>query len=45
MEGLKATGIMLDRKILSDMAITDEVAFKGIVDQAVSALENKRKAA
>ena len=32
-EGLKAANIGLDRKILSDLAITDETAFKAIVDQ------------
>src|SRR5713226_3579519 len=42
-EGLKAAGIGLDRKTLSDLAVTDETAFKSIVDQAKSALENKSK--
>jgi large subunit ribosomal protein L20 len=42
-EGLKAANIGLDRKILSDMAITDEAAFKGIVEQVKTALENKAK--
>ena len=32
-EGLKAAGIGLDRKILADLAINDEAAFKGIVEQ------------
>ncbi|MBA3832361.1 MAG: 50S ribosomal protein L20 [Chthoniobacterales bacterium] len=41
-EGLKASGIGLDRKILSDLAITDEVAFKGIVEQVKAALEKKQ---
>jgi large subunit ribosomal protein L20 len=43
-EGLKAANIGLDRKILSDLAISDEAAFKGIVDQVKTALENKTKA-
>ena len=43
-EGLKATGIGLDRKILSDLAITDEKSFKSIVDQVKDALEKKSKA-
>ena len=43
-EGLKAANIGLDRKILSDLAITDEAAFKGIVEQVKSALETKAKA-
>ncbi len=42
-EGLKAANIGLDRKILSDLAITDEAAFKAIVDQVKTALENKAK--
>ena len=42
-EGLKAAGIGLDRKILSDLAVTDEAAFKSIVDQAKNALEDKAK--
>jgi len=43
-EGLKAAGIGLDRKILSDLAITDEAAFRGIVEQAKGALEKKASA-
>ena len=45
MEGLKASGIELDRKILADLAVTDAAAFKAIFDQAKAALENKQKAA
>ena len=41
-EGLKAAGILLDRKVLSDMAITDEAGFKAIFDQASKALAEKR---
>ena len=44
-EGLKAAGIGLDRKILADLAVNDEIAFKSIVDQAKSALEKKNKKA
>jgi len=44
-EGLKAAEIALDRKILADLAVTDDVAFKSIVDQAKNALENKGKKA
>ena len=40
-EGLKAAGIDLDRKVLSDMAITDEPAFKGLVERAKAALATK----
>lgn len=40
-EGLHAAGIELDRKVLSDMAITDAAAFKAVVEKAKSALEEK----
>lgn len=43
-EGLKETGIVLDRKALADLAVRDEVAFKGIVEKAKAALEAKAKA-
>ena len=42
-EGLKAAGIGLDRKVLADLAISDETAFKSIVDPAKSPLEDKSK--
>jgi large subunit ribosomal protein L20 len=45
MEGLKASGIALDRKILADIAATDEAAFKAIFDQVKAALDAKRAAA
>ena len=45
MEGVKAANIQVDRKILSDLAITDEPAFKAIFEQAKAALEAKKKAA
>ena len=45
MEGLKAAGIGLDRKILADLAVTDEAAFKAIFDQVKTALEAKRASA
>ena len=38
MNGLKRAGIELDRKILSDLAIHDPDAFKGLVEKAESAL-------
>ena len=40
-EGLKAANIGLDRKILSDIAIRDEVAFNALVKQAQDALKAK----
>lgn len=42
-EGLKAAGIGLDRKVLADLAVTDEAAFKLIVDQVKGALDEKSK--
>ena len=44
-EGLKAAGIELDRKVLADIAVTDEAAFTAILDKAKAALEAKKKAA
>jgi large subunit ribosomal protein L20 len=44
-EGLKAAGIELDRKILADLAVTDEAAFKAIFDKAKTALDAKAKSA
>jgi large subunit ribosomal protein L20 len=41
MEGLKAANIGLDRKILSDIAIRDEVAFNALVQKAQDALKTK----
>jgi large subunit ribosomal protein L20 len=40
-EGLKAAGIELDRKVLSDMAIHDEAAFAAVVSQVKDALSKK----
>ena len=42
-EGLKAAGITRDRKVLSDIAVTDEAAFKQIVEKAKSAYDAKAK--
>jgi large subunit ribosomal protein L20 len=44
-EGLKAANIELDRKVMSDLAIHDEVAFNGLVKQAQEALKAKTSAA
>jgi large subunit ribosomal protein L20 len=43
MEGLKAAGILVDRKVLADIAVNDEAAFKAIFDQAKTALDKKQK--
>lgn len=44
-EGLKAANIDLDRKVLADLAVNDEVAFAAIAKQAIAALDDKKKAA
>ena len=44
-EGLAAAKIELDRKVLSDLAIRDEVAFTGLVKTAQDALKAKAAAA
>jgi large subunit ribosomal protein L20 len=41
MEGLKASGIDLDRKVLADIAVKDESAFKTLIAKAKSALASK----
>src|SRR6187402_1164152 len=43
-EGLKAAGITLDRKVLADLAVTDEAAFKSLVEKAAAALKDKASA-
>ena len=42
-EGIKAAGIDLDRKVLADIAVADEAAFKALVAKAQAALEAKAK--
>ncbi len=42
MEGLKAAGIGLDRKVLADLAIHDEAAFKSLVGKSAEALKGKK---
>jgi large subunit ribosomal protein L20 len=44
-EGLAAAGITLDRKVLSDMAISAGDDFKALIAQAKEALANKAAAA
>lgn len=44
-EGLHAANITLDRKVLSDLAIRDEVAFNAVVEKAKDALKTKAAAA
>lgn len=38
MHGMKRSGLELDRKVLSDIAIREPAAFKALVDQAQAAL-------
>jgi large subunit ribosomal protein L20 len=38
MNGLKAAGIGLDRKVLADMAVHDSAGFASLVDRARSAI-------
>lgn len=38
MNGLKKAGIDLNRKVLADLALTDEAAFAALVDKANAAL-------
>jgi len=42
MEGIKAAGITLDRKVLAGLAFEDEAAFKTLVEKAQAALSNKK---
>src|SRR3954465_1635684 len=41
MEGLKAAGIEPDRKVLADIATTDEAAFKALFAKAKAAIDAK----
>ncbi|MEI6875404.1 MAG: 50S ribosomal protein L20 [Spirochaetota bacterium] len=43
-EGMAKAGIMVDRKMLSDMAIRDLVGFKAVVEKAKAALVVTAKA-
>ena len=44
MEGLAAARIEIDRKVLADLAVSDETAFKAILDRAGAALDRKNAA-
>ena len=44
-EGVRAAGIQLDRKVLAELAVTDETAFAALVEKAKAALESKKSAA
>lgn len=43
-EGLTAANIQVDRKVLADLAVQDEAAFKAVFDKAMAALEKKKAA-
>jgi large subunit ribosomal protein L20 len=43
-EGLAAAQIEIDRRMLAELAVSDAVAFKAIVDKAVTALAQKKAA-
>src|ERR687893_567963 len=38
--GLRTAGVEVDRKVLADLAVTDEAAFASLVATALGALEN-----
>ena len=38
-DGLTKAGIQIDRKVLADIAVRDEAAFKTLVDQAAAAVK------
>ena len=40
-EGLKAAGIEMDRKVMADVAVNDAPAFEALIAQAKAALEKK----
>ncbi len=44
-EGLVASGNQLDRKVLAQIAVSDEPTFVALVEKAKAALESKRAAA
>lgn len=41
MNGVKLAGIMLDRKVLAELAVNDAIAFKAIVAKAQAAIDAK----
>lgn len=45
MDGVHKAGIMVDRKVLAELAVNDAAAFKAVFDQAKKALESAAKAA
>ncbi len=39
-DGLNKAGIEIDRKVLADLAVHDDAAFKALVDQAAAAVKS-----
>jgi len=39
LDGLKKAGVTINRKVLAELAVTDEAAFRLLVDKAKAALE------
>jgi len=39
-DGLNKSGVEIDRKMLADLAVRDEAAFKALVDQAAAAVKS-----
>ncbi len=44
-DGLNKAGIVIDRKVLADLAVHDAAAFKSLTEQAAKAVEQAQKAA
>ena len=44
MEGLRAAGVQVDRKMMSEMAVHDEAAFNSLFETAHKAIKNKKGA-
>ena len=44
MEGLKASGLQVDRKMLAELAVQDETAFNALFEIAHKAVKNKKGA-
>jgi len=43
-QGLKASGVEVDRRMLADLAVNDPKAFEALVEQAKAALPADRNA-
>jgi large subunit ribosomal protein L20 len=44
MEGLRAAGVQVDRKMMSELAVHDEAAFNALFETAHTAIKNKKGA-